>query len=196
MRVADLPLPPPGEIAAVVPGARDGAASLTPALTPARAAGRRVAVVPGEPLGAGALSVASNLAAAAPLPTGAERDAWLRPVSELATRLERRYRDLGHGERYLVGVARARLAPVDLLVLDRPASRLAGPRVPPLVAALAADGAGVIWLERRLNLVAGVAADAWLLDDGALTGPLPAAGLASDPRARRLAFRSRPAPSP
>jgi len=112
-------------------------------------------------------------------------------LPELVPRLERPWRELGHDERYLAGVARARLAPVDLLVLELPASRLAGPRVLDLIQDLAAEGMGLLWLERRLRLVASFAIPAWLLDDGAVVGPLDATTLEHDARARRLAFGGR-----
>jgi len=192
MSFEHLAPPPPGVVTAVIPGPGDAeAAALSPVLADAAAAGRPSAVVPAEPAGAGRLPVATNLRASGPLPRGSAREAWLRPVGELAARLDRPWRDLCHAERYLAEVARARLAAVDLIVLELPASRLAGRRVVELVRDLASDGVGVLWLERRLNLVAAVEADAWLLDGGTLIGPLQSGGLPLDLRARRLAFGGR-----
>lgn len=184
--------PPPGSVTAVVPGPRDGhAAALSPVLAEAAAAGRPHGVVPAAPVGAADLATAVNLEAGGALPTGTARDAWLRPLPELVARLDRPWRELGHGERYLAGVARARLTAVDLLVLELPGSRLPGPRVLRLIQELAADGIGLLWLERRLRLPASFAIRAWLLDDGALEGPLDATTLEHDGRARRLAFGGR-----
>jgi ABC-type branched-subunit amino acid transport system ATPase component len=184
--------PPPGSVTAVVPGPDDGRAeALSPVLADAAAAGRAHRVVPAAPVGARGLTTAVNLRASAALPGGAEREAWLRPLPELVARLDRPWHELGHAERYLADVARARLAPVDLLVLELPGSRLAGPRVLTLIADLAAEGVGILWLERRLRLVASFAIAAWLLDAGELVGPLDATALEHDARARRLAFGGR-----
>jgi branched-chain amino acid transport system ATP-binding protein len=192
MTVEDFLPPPPGTVTAVIPGPDDGGAgALSAVLTAAAAAGRPHAVVPAQPVGARRLTTATNLRAGAALPTGTARDAWLRPLPELVARLERPWQELGHGERYLAGVARARLAAVDLLVLELPASRLAGPRVLDLIQDLAAEGVGLLWLERRLRLVASFAIPAWLLDAGELVGPLDATTLEHDARARRLAFGGR-----
>lgn len=192
MSLGALVAPAPGGVTAVVPGAGDDtAAALSPVLAEAAAADRAHAVVRARPLGIGDLTASANLAASGRLPTGPARDAWLRPLGELVARLERPWAELGHAERYLLEVARARLRPVDLLVLERPGGRLAGPRACELVRELAEEGAGVLWLERRLRLVASVADAAWLLDDGELIGPLAPATLEHDPRARRLAFGGR-----
>lgn len=192
MSLGALVAPPPGVVAAVVPGpCDDGAAALSPVLAEAAAAGRAHAVVTAEPVGIDDLGAAANLAASGRLPTGAARDAWLRPLGELVARLDRPWCELAHAERYLLEVARARLCPVDLLVLERPGGRLAGPRACALIRELAEEGAAVLWLERRLRLVASAADEAWLLDDGELVGPLPPTTLEHDPRARRLAFGGR-----
>ena len=184
--------PPPGSVTAVVPGRRDGTATaLAPVLAEATAAGRAHRVVPADPPGARGLTTALNLRTSGDLPGGAARDARLRPVAELVPRLERPWGELGHGERYLAGVARARLAAVDLVVLELPGSRLAGPRVLTLIQELAAEGVGLLWIERRLRLVASFAIPAWLLDAGELIGPLDATALEHDARARRLAFGGR-----
>lgn len=191
MSAADL-LPPPGGVTAVVPGPRATAARLAAALVGALGVdGPRCALVPADPMGAHGLTVATLLAATAALPAGSAREAWLRPVGELASRLARSYAELGHGERYLVGVAAARLRPHDVLLLERPAGRLAGGRTVELVAALAGEGTAVLWLERRLHLVAEIADTAWLVDGEARLGPLAPAELPADARARRLAFGGR-----
>ena len=187
--------PAPGEVTAIVPGPDDdAAAALSPVLAAAAAAGRAHRVVPAAVVGARDLTTAINLRVAGTVPTGPAREAWLRPLPELVARLERPWRELGHAERYLAGVARARLAAVDLIVLELPAGRLPGPRVVQLIRDLSGEGTGVLWLERRLHLVAEFAIPVWLLDAGVLVGPLEAATLARDERARRLALGGRLAP--
>ena len=184
--------PAPGEVTAIVPGPDDGAAAaLSPVLAAAAAGGRAYRVVPAAVVGARDLSTAANLRLAGALPAGPAREAWLRPLPELVARLERPWHELGHAERYLAGVARARLAAVDLVVLELPAGRLPGPRVVQLIRDLTGEGTGVLWLDRRLRLVADFAIPVWLLDAGVLVGPLEPATLARDERARRLALGGR-----
>ena len=181
--------PPPGRVVAVVPGpGADMIAALSPVLAEATAMGRDAAIAPADVAGSSALTVSAALRCTAPLPTGAAREAWLRPMPELTARLDRPWRELDHAERYLAGVARARLGASDLLVLETPASRLGGPRVLRLVQDLAAEGCGILWIERRLRLVACFEIEAWLVDDGTAIGPLPAPALLDDPRAHRLCF--------
>lgn len=181
--------PPPGNVTAVLPG--PGAApveALSPVLADARAGGRRIAVVRASVPATCRLTAAAGMRAGATLPTGAEREAWLRPLPELAARLERPWSELGQGERYLLTVARARLDAPDLLVLELPSSRLPGPRVLQLIQDLASEGMGLLWIERRLRLIAAFEIDAWLVDDGEALGPLPAPMLLEDERAWRLCF--------
>lgn len=181
--------PPPGGVVAVVPGpVPDMVGALSPVLAEATAMGRDCVVAPAEVAGTGALTVSAALRCTAALPTGAAREAWLRPLPELTARLDRPWRELNHGERYLAGIARARLVASDLMVLETPSSRLAGPRVLQLVQDLAAEGCGILWIERRLRLVACFEIAAWLVDDGEAVGPLPAPSLLDDPRAHRLCF--------
>ncbi len=182
-------VPPPGHLTAVVPAVgAQAAVDLEPVRAAIARGGRPFAVAQATAAPTGQLAAGTRLAAVRPLPRAASGEAWLHPLPELRGRLERPWQELTHAERYLVQIACARLEAVDLLVLELPSSRLAGPRVLRLVEDLARDGMGILWLERRLRLIASFDIDAWLADGDVVEGPLRSSELLQDRRALRLCF--------
>jgi hypothetical protein len=73
-------------------------------------------------------------------------------------------------------------------VLELPSSRLPPARVLRLVEDLTNEGTGLVWIEKRLRLIAAFDIEAWLLDTDMAIGPLPSTALLDDLRALRLAF--------
>lgn len=190
MTTPSIGLPAPGMITAIVPAGADPAAARR-AIDVAMAAGRSAARVIADAEPAATLTVAEALSLGTSLPSGPDRQAWLRPVPEISTRFGQRWSALGHAERYLVEVARARLARPDVVVLEHPASRLDGARTVRLVRELVDLGHAIVWLERRIRLIAAFEVQAWLVDGDDVVGPLFGPDLMADARAWRLCFGGR-----
>ncbi len=183
----DLRSPPDaGTLVSIVPGLIDDPVeAVSPVAAKARASG---AVVTEVRVAASGDTVPPAIRRGLTERTAGER--FLKRLPELVGRLRRPWSELSHAERYLTSVAHARVCGADLVVLELPSSRLPGPRVVSLVADLVADGLAVLWIERRIRLLAAFDAEAWLVDDGVAVGPLRTLDLMEDHRALRLCFGS------
>jgi hypothetical protein len=178
-------LPPAGAVLAVVPSVATSAEALLAGWQAADAL-RRLVRVPARPEGTGDVVLAGQLG-------GSSRDRrgdaeWIRLTPELRTLLQRPWRELGAAERYLAGVARALVGRHDVIVLEQPGASLGFARLRTLVADLAAGGWAVVWLERRLRLLAAAPGEVWLVDRERWLGPLDGGGLVDHPLAWTLCF--------
>ena len=98
---------------------------------------------------------------------------------------DRRGSDLSHGQRTLVGMARALAAEPSLVLLDEPAagldtgeSRQLGTRI----RGLAADGLSILLIDHDMELVMDVCDDVYVLDFGRVIAHGPPAVVRADPQ--------------
>jgi branched-chain amino acid transport system ATP-binding protein len=122
----------------------------------------------------------------APLPRGgAEAVAWAADAVEITDILERFPRELSHGQRKLVGVARALASRPSLLLLDEPAAGLDTDETALLgkrLRELPQRGITLLLIDHDMSLVLEVCDHILVIDFGKLIAEGPPAEIRSNPR--------------